>query len=159
MAKRGRKQSPPAAPRPTRGSPAVLLGMLLLLGAFMLLTTTPEVMYQAWHRDGYERTDAELLSPSGRSRSVRVRIGSSGAELSVRRTTFDTRSEHARVPVWYNPEAIVSAGITWLDVRVVSAERQPELPTSNQATMMLLLNLLLFAGGGLLLLASMRRVR
>ena len=46
-----------------------LIGIALLLGAFLMLTFTPPLVFEAWHVDGYERTEAEVLTAAGRSRS------------------------------------------------------------------------------------------
>jgi len=134
-----------------------LIGIALLLGAFLMLTFTPQLVFEAWHVDGYERTEAEVLTAAGRSRSIRVRIASSGAEISIRRSTFDGTSEHLRIPVWYNAGAILIAGITWLDTRVVSVQRWPQLPEFSHALGAALLNLLLFCAG--LLLFFRRTIR
>jgi len=129
-----------------------LLGIALLLGAFLMLTFTPQLLFEAWHARGYEKTEAEVLTAAGRSRSIRVRIASSGAEISIRRNTFDGTSEHLRIPVWYNADAILVAGITWLDARVVSVQRWPQLPQFGQALAAALINLLLLGAGLLLFL-------
>ena len=127
-----------------------LLGIALLLGALLMLTFTPQLLFEAWHVDGYDRTEAEVLTAAGRSRSIRVRIASSSAEISIRRSTFDDTSEHLRIPVWYNADAILVAGITWLDTRVVSVQRWPQLPQFSQALGAALLNVLLLCAGLLL---------
>jgi len=126
---------------------AVLLGIGFFLGAFLMLTFTPQLMYEAWHRQGYGRTEVEFLSDPGTSRTIRVRVAASGEELFVRRNEFDLVTANARVPVWYNPAARLSAGATVFDRRVLSLARHPELPTFAEAIAVGLLNLAL-AGGG-----------
>jgi hypothetical protein len=130
---------------------AGLLGLLLLLAAFLMLTFTPQLVYKAWHRDGYARTEAEVLSGPGRAKSFRVRVVADNQEVSVKSTSFDGRVQHQRIPVWYNPAAHVEFGITLFDERVISAERWPELPDFTGALAAVLINLALIFGGGYLL--------
>jgi hypothetical protein len=138
----------------TLADSARLVGIALVLGAFLMLTFTPQLVFLAWHRDGYARTEAESLSGPGRSRSFRVRIASSGEELSVRRTSFDSSPPYARLPVWYNPSARLVVGITLFDMRVVSLQRYPELPNLVHAFTAVAINLILAAVGGFLVFRS-----
>jgi len=62
-----------------------------------------------------------------------------------------------RISVWYNPEAILTGGGTWLDTRVMTTERWPELPEFPQALMAALLNVFLALGGSLLLFGRPRQ--
>jgi hypothetical protein len=134
----------------TRADMARVLGVVLVLGAFLMLTFTPQLLFQARNLAGYSNTQAELLEGPGRSRSISVRVASTGEEISVRRTMFDTSVEHERIPIWYNPSAHLVFGITLFDMRVVSAQRYPELPTLQQALIAALLNVVLAAGGAYL---------
>jgi len=112
----------------TRKDVAVLSGMALLLIAFLMLTFTPQSVYRLWKRSGYTRTEVEVLSPDSRRRSTTVRVLSTGEELSVHRTSFDGSPQHARLQVWYNPDARLVMGLTLFDERIISAERHPTLP-------------------------------
>lgn len=149
---------PPAADAPlTRADLARLAGIVLLLVAFLMLTFTPQLVFEAWHRDGYARTEAELLAAPGRGRTTRVRILDGGDELWVRRSDFGGIAAHTHVGVWYNSAAIVTAGPTLLDTRVVSVERSPQLPELPESLGVALLNAFLFGVGAVLLLGLPRR--
>jgi hypothetical protein len=130
---------------------AGLLGLVLLLVAFLMLTFTPQLVYRTWHRDGYERTEAEVLSGRGRAKSFRVRVVADDQVLLVRSASFNGYVQHQRIPVWYNPAAHVEFGIRLFDERVISAERSPELPDFTGALAAVLVNLLFACGGAYLL--------
>ena len=158
--KRGHEKRPSESDTPlNRADLARILGIVLLLAAFLMLTFTPELLFEAWHRDGYQKTEAEILSAPEVRRSIKLRIASSAEEIRVRRTTFNGVSPHMRISVWYNPEAILTGGGTWLDTRVMTTERWPELPEFPQALTAALLNVLLGFGGSLLLFGRPRRQR
>src|SRR5258706_5499811 len=127
-----------------------LLGIPILLAAFLMLTFTPQLLFQASNRNGYSRTEAEVLSGPGRSRSVRIRIASTGEELMIRRTSFDSTAPHEQLPIWHNPAARLVFVITIFDLRVVSAQRYPELPNLAEAVLAALINLALAVGGSYL---------
>ena len=156
--KRGHEKRPSESDTPlNRADLARILGIVLLLAAFLMLTFTPQLLFVSWHRDGYQKTEAEILSEPGVYRSTKVRIASSAEEIRVRRTTFNGVSPHMRISVWYNPEAILTGGGTWLDTRVMTTERWPELPEFPQALMAALLNVFLALGGSLLLFGRPRQ--
>jgi hypothetical protein len=147
----GKRQTQSAEQALRRSGFAGLLGLVLLLGAFLMLTFTPQLVYREWHRDGYDRTEAEVLSGPGRAKSFRVRIVADDRELLVKSTSFDGRVQHQRIPVWYNAAAHVEFGIRLFDERVISAERTPELPGFPGTLAAVLINLLLVCGGVYLL--------
>lgn len=131
---------------------AVLLGMVLILVAFLLLTSTPQSVYRWLKRDGYTRTEVDVFSPpESRLSSVTVRVLSTGDELSVRRTALDGSRKRSRLPVWYNPEARLVLGARLFDERIVSADTYPELPGGNVVLGGVLVNLAAGAGGYYLL--------
>jgi hypothetical protein len=140
----------------TRKDFAVLSGVALLLVALLMLTFTPQAVYRLSKRSGYTRTEVEVLSPDSRRRSATVRVLSTGEELSVHRTSFDGSPQHARLPVWYNPDARLVLGLTLFDERIISAERHPELPGGGEVLGESVVQLA--AGiGGLRLLTSRER--
>ena len=134
----------------TREDGLRLLGIPVLLAAFLMLTFTPQLLFQASNRSGYSRTEAEILSGPGRSRSVRIRIASTGEELIVRRSFFDSTAPHEQLAIWHNPSARLVFGITLFDLRVVSAQRYPELPNLAEAILAALINVALAVGGSYL---------
>src|SRR5262245_15410099 len=99
----------------TRNDFAVLSGLALLLVALLMLTFTPQSVCRLWKRSGYTKTEVEVLSPDSRRRSATVRVLSTGEELSVHRTSFDSSPQHGRLPVWYNPDARLALGLTVFD--------------------------------------------
>lgn len=132
---------------------AILVGGAMLLLGFLLLTSTPEAVYRWSKRSGYTRTEVEVLSPaSGYLSTMSVRVLSTGDELSVRRNTFDKRpQEGSRLPVWYNPEALLVVGFRVFDQRILSAKTFPERPGGAGALVGLAVNFALFAVGWRLL--------
>lgn len=136
----------------TRTDFAVLLGLVLILLAFLLLTSTPQSVYRWLKRDGYSRTEIEVLSPpESRLSSMTVRVLSTGDELYIRRTTFDDSRKRSRLPVWYNPEARLVLGARLFDERIVSADTYPELPDGTLVLGGVLVNLAAGVGGYYLL--------
>lgn len=108
--------------------------MALILLACLLLTTTPQEVYRWSQRDGYARTEIEVLSPpDGHLRSMSVRVLSTGEKLSVKRNSFTGSRDRKRLPAWYNPDARWVLGITIFDERLVSAENNAELPDARDA--------------------------
>ena len=104
-------------------------GLVLILLACLLLTSTPQSVYRWWKRDGYTRTEVEVLSPpDSHLRWMRARVLSTGQTLDVRRTSFANSRTRNRLPAWYNPDARLVLGLTVFDERLVSAEAYPELP-------------------------------
>jgi hypothetical protein len=103
------------------------LGMFLSLGFFLVLSSVPGLVIPYALRDGYTRTEAEVLSPDGgRLRNIQVRIASTHDEVGVLRSNFDGVAQGVKLPVWYNPNARLKAGITWYDYRLISAARYPD---------------------------------
>lgn len=137
----------------TRQDFATLLGGALLLLGFLLLTSTPQSVYRWSKQRGYTRTEVEVLSPTRSHLStMTVRVLSTGAELSVRRNTFASRPEQgSRLPVWYNPEALLIVGFRVFDERILSAKTFPELPGGAEVFAVLAINVAAFAGGWRLL--------
>lgn len=104
-------------------------GLALILLACLLLTSTPQAVYRWSKRDGYTRTEIEVLSPpDSRLSSMRVRELSTGATLDIRRNTFTDSRTRNRLPAWYNPDARLVLGIRLFDERLVSADDHRELP-------------------------------
>ena len=131
----------------TRKDFAVLSGVALVLVALLMLTFTPQSVYRLWKRSGYTRTEVEVLSPDSRRRSVTVRVLSTGEELSVHRTSFDSSPQHSRLPAWYNPDARLALGLTIFDERIISAERHPTLPGGGEVLGEIVVQLAAGAGG------------
>lgn len=125
----------------TREGCAGCAGIALLLLASLLLTTTPQEVYRWSHRNGYTRTEIEVLSPpDSYLRWMSVRVVSTGEELSVERNSFTGSRDRQRLPAWYNPEARWEPGITIFDERLVSAEDNAELPESGYVFGLLFVN-------------------
>lgn len=143
----------------TGGDLLRLLGFPLLLGAFLMLISTPQLVFQSLNRDGYSRTEAEVLTGPGRSRSIRIRIASTGEEITVRRTMFDGIGENRREPIWYNPSARLVLGVTVFDERALSTGRHQELPDLSQAFFASLLTVALGAAGAYLLFRTPKSAR
>ena len=144
--------------RLTRDDGARVLGIALIVAASLMLTFTPQLLFEAALRDGYRQTEAELLSDSGRQRSVRVRIAADEAELRVKSTTFDAIVAHAHVRIWYNPQAMLAAGtMTFLDARVINRERSPELPEPWQALLAAAVDLVFAVAGIALVFGRSKR--
>lgn len=109
-------------------------GIALLLLASLLLTSTPQEVYRWSHRNGYTRTEIEVLSPpDSYLRWMSVRVLSTGQKLSVKRNTFTGSRDRKRLPAWYNPDARWAPGITVFDERLVSAENNAKLPEAGSA--------------------------
>ncbi|HEX2224800.1 MAG TPA: hypothetical protein VHN15_11400 [Thermoanaerobaculia bacterium] len=141
----------------TRADLATLLGLLLILLACLLLTSTPQSVYRWMKRDGYTRTEIEVLSPpEGHLSTMRVRVPSTGEELSIKRNTFSDSRRRRRLPAWYNPEAQLILGFRLFDERIVSADVYPRLPGGGRVLGEVLSNLAAGAGG-LYLLRSPRK--
>ena len=116
----------------TREGCAGCAGIALILLACLLLTSTPQEVYRWSQRNGYTRTEIEVLSPpDSHLRSMSVRVLSTGQQLSVKRTSFTGSRDRKRLPAWYNPDARWALGITIFDERVISAESYPELPDAG----------------------------
>lgn len=142
----------------TRADLATLLGLVLILLACLLLTSTPQSVYRWMNRDGYTRTEIEVLSPpEGHLSTMRVRALSTGEELSIKRNTFHDSRERRRLPAWYNPEAQLIVGIRLFDERIVSADVYQQLPGGGRVLGEVLANLAAGAGGLYLLLRSPRK--
>jgi hypothetical protein len=117
-----------------------LIGLILIIAATLLLTFTPEIAYQWFHRTGYARDQVEMLSPR-RTRSITVRIVSTGQTLSVKSSTFGNISPAQRTPVWYNPGARTVWGIVLFDERIVSDEKYHGLPSGKRVAVYVALTL------------------
>lgn len=135
---------------------AFLFGLALLLIAFLLLTTTPQLVYRWSHRDGYTKTEIEVLSPpDSHLSSMRVRVLSTGEELSIRRNTFERSREQNRLPAFYNPDARrLFLGIGLFDERLVSAERTSRLQSGKDVALLVAVNATLGLLGVYLLTAG-----
>ncbi|HJX28057.1 MAG TPA: hypothetical protein VJ885_09100 [Thermoanaerobaculia bacterium] len=108
------------------------VGIALLLLASLLLTSTPQEVYRWSHRNGYTRTEIEVLSPpDSHLRWMSVRVLSTGQKLSIKRNSFTGSRDRKRLPAWYNPDARWALGITIFDERLVSAEDNAELPDAG----------------------------
>lgn len=137
--KSGREPQPE---RLTRADLGRALGIFLILGAFLMLTFTPQLVFRAWNRAGYQLTEAEILSGPGPYRAIRVRVASTGEEVSPQRNPFDGARQSERIPIWYNPAARMAHGIVLFDERVVSAQHGQGVPTGLHAFAVVLFNLL-----------------
>ncbi len=126
-------------------------GLLAMLAAFLMLTFTPQMVFQAVNRSGYTLTEATVLSSPGISSpglsTVSLRIASTGQEIRVRKTALHRSTPAAQLAIWHNPSAILVFGITLFDQRVVSADNYPELPTLANAFFAVLVNLVVAAVG------------
>lgn len=142
----------------TRADFLPLLGLLLILLACLLLTSTPASVYRWMKRDGYTRTEVEVLSPpDSRLSTMTVRVLSTGEELRIERNTFSDSRRRRRLPAWYNPEARLVLGFRLFDERIVSADTHRELPRGGGVLGLVLVNLAAGAGG-VYLLRSPRKV-
>lgn len=149
MGTKRKRRSRPSEPAPgpsTRQGCLALVGLLCFFVAVLLVDTTRRA-FGTWHwRDGYSRTELEVLSASPRGRArVDGRVLSTGAELFVdgsrfpelMRTangvvfTLDTpeRLKGRRAAVWFNAQA---RSVLFGDLRVLSAA-DGELPGSASA--------------------------
>jgi hypothetical protein len=132
----------------TRADLATLLGLLLILLACLLLTSTPQSVYRWMQRDGYTRTEIEVLSPpESRLSTMTVRVLSTGEEISIQRNTFHDSRQRRRLAAWYNPEARLILGFRLFDERIVSADIYPRLPGGGRVLGEVLANLAAGAGG------------
>ena len=141
-AKRRRERDPSSKVGAARGCLA-LLSLPCFFVAVLLVDTTRQAIGTWRWRDGYARTELEIVyAPrSGRgSTRLEARVLSTGTELSVDGPRFPElmRSENAlgvtldspeklkgrRVSVWFNPHA---RNTLWGDLRVLSAANG-ELP-------------------------------
>ena len=138
-----------AAPRPSTLQGCLGLLSLPCLFVAILLVDTTRTAIGTWRwRDGYERTELEIVyaPKSGRgSVNLEARVLSTGTELRVHGPSFPElmRSENAlgvtldnpeklkgrRVSVWFNPHA---RNTLWGDLRVRSAANG-ELPGLPEA--------------------------
>jgi hypothetical protein len=130
---------------------ARILGAIVLLAFCLALTTTPGLVVEYLHRDGYSRTDAEVLSESGRSKSIQLRLAGTGEAVTLSRSGFGHASKGMRVAVWYNAQARSVQGITLYDRRVISATGQRELTDGPVAIGWVLATLVLGALGAYLI--------
>ena len=157
--KKASRRGGASAPR-TEGGLSALAGLVLLLGAFLMLTFTPQRVYRACNAAGYRATEAELVAPPVRnSRYMRLRVLSTGEELLVRRSSFEADIGHPREAVWYNPAAHLVLGIRWFDERLVSRQRYPDSPSPVDALVPLLLTIALGGYGSHLLVRANRSSR
>jgi hypothetical protein len=147
------------------------VGGIVLLGAFLMIFPAARTLYRWANRSSYVRAEVEVLTQYKRSlRSMRVRVLSSGEELSIHPGDFDelqvgdevTQTQAAagqRFSSWYNPKARARAGITLFDQRLVSARRFPALATGSEVLGSLAGTLALALLGGVLFTAPYRGSR
>src|SRR4028119_1580902 len=82
------------------------VGIALLLLASLLLTSTPQEVYRWSHRNGYTRTEIEVLSPpDSHLRWMSVRVLSTGQKLSIKRNSFTGPRDRQRLPARDTPAA------------------------------------------------------
>ena len=137
----------PAQPR----SWPVLLGIVLVLVAFLLLTTTPGILYRFLHRSHYRTVEVEVLS-IGAPRSITVKVKPSGETLRIRSSTFEgTKTPGAVFPASHDPDARLTLGAGVFDERIVSAEPYHGLPAVTEVLVLTALQLASALGGFLLL--------
>jgi hypothetical protein len=109
--------------RDSTGDAASLLGMALALMAFLLLISAPTGLYRWYKRAGYQLTDV-IVQPIT-SRNASVRIAATGEEFSVRTTKFETPLRQGPRSVLYNADALLVAGLTLLDERILPSSDPP----------------------------------
>ena len=151
QSKRKRKQ--PEDEAFTRSDFARIAGVLLLLVAGLMLTTTPEMLQEAWYRDGYVDTTARITRTAVHGGALDVQILPNGDKFTISRMG-PTDASPEPVRVHYNRDArlMFTFGdadtplrITLFDSRVLPWSEQP-LPTVALASTVLTLNLLALAG-------------
>lgn len=141
----------------TLGDFGRVAGVVLLLVALLMLTTTPKMMVEAWHRAGYVETMAlvEDRFPQGRGGMV-VTFVSTGEKVYMRHPVPGLESP-TPVRVLYNPDASALIAFSAFDtpVRIRSFDSRVlapgPLPTLAQATGALTLYLLLAIAAMLLI--------
>ena len=111
----------PLTAREAMGCAGFALGLVCVIIACLLLTTAPGAVHRWMHADGYQVTEA-VVSESSRQyrRSIDVRIVSTGEELRVKRSDFESPLVEGARPVLYNPRAFSRRfGIIWWDSRII----------------------------------------
>lgn len=137
--KRRRSEAETDDPRFTFTDLRMLAGIALLLFFCVMMTTVPALFFSAWHRDGYQRIDAELVSRAS-TRTVRLRIAES--EIDVAASRFDNLAQQPRQAVWFNPAARADVlGARAFDQRVLAVSRHPQPPGLIGTGLALLLSL------------------
>ena len=105
---------------------APLAGMALALLAFLFLISAPAGLYRWYKRDGYHLTEVTVQPIT--SRNALVRIAATGDELAVRATTFEPPLRQGPRSVLYNADALLVAGLTLLDERILPSTDRPSAP-------------------------------
>jgi len=141
---------------------AQFLGFVVLLAGLFVLFPTVRTAYLWWKSEDYVRTEVEALEEPSRHGWMRVRVASTAEDTLVKASSFDERFESEgvgrralpmkgrRLAVWYNPDARWVLGITLFDQRVVSASRNPSLPTAPAVTGHAVVTTALFLAGAFL---------
>lgn len=128
-----------------------LLGLGLLVVGVLLLTTSPGLVYMTWHRDGYQRTEARVEGKTtANGKRLRVQVASTGQTIDVKNTTM-SGANGERVPIWFNPEARLVAGIELVDERIHTVSSYPELPGRAVGFGMMAATVALLGAGGALM--------
>ena len=153
---------PPRDEKIDRRYVAQFLGFVVLLAGLFMLFPTVRTAYLWWKSEDYVRTEVEALEEPSRHGSMRVRVVSTGEDVSVEASSFDERFEGEgvvrlalpikgqRLPVWYKPDARWVLGIALFDQRVVSASRYPTLPAAVAVVGHVAVTAALFVVGALL---------
>ena len=92
----------------------VLIGVVLALVAFLLLTTAPEIVFRWLHRDGYRATEVDVARVSNSTVKVAFPTGEAITMKSSRAS-----GHMGPQTAYYNPDARLIMGISLMDERVV----------------------------------------
>ena len=148
---RKRKRKQPEDEAFTRSDFGRIAGVVLLLVALLMLTTTPKMVIEASHRAGYVETMARVERRSQHRGGMVVTLLSTGEKVYVRHPVPELISP-SQVRVLYNPDASALIAFSAFDtpVRIRSFDSRVlapgPLPTLAQAIGAAMLNLLLGIG-------------
>lgn len=145
----------------TLGDFGRIAGVVLLLVALLMLTTTPRMLIEASHRADYVETMARVERRNQHRGGMVVTLLSTGEKIHVRHPVPDLISP-SPVRVLYNPDASALIAFSAFDtpVRIRSFDARVlapgPLPTPGQAMLAAAINLLLGIAA-VLLIAQPRR--
>ena len=146
---RKRNRKPPADETFTLSDFGRIAGVVLLLVALLMLTTTPKMVVESWHRADYVETMARVERRNQQRRGgMIVTLLSTGEKVYVRHPVPELISP-SPVRVLYNPDASAVIAFSAFDtpVRIRSFDARVlapgPLPTPGQAILAATINLLL----------------
>lgn len=149
----------------TRSDFGRIAGVVLLLIAFVMLTTTPGRVVEAWHRADYVETMARVERRNQQHRGgMVVTLLSTGEKIYVRHPVPELISP-SPVRVLYNPDASALIAFSAFDtpVRIRSIDARVlapgPLPTLGPAMLAVIINLLALIAAVLMVLQPRWRRR